>query len=237
MRNTMRHDDFFKKETWVDPLHIVGVGGVGSELSRLLFRLGVGTANRVDLYDGDTVQPHNLPNQVYGDAGTDDVSSYKVDALLRHAHRWGGTDILKNVHAHNHHVASPTAFSGFVFLCLDRMHARKNIWETSIRKNADVALMFESRMDATYCIVFCIDPNDETHIERWEKAWFPDNQAEHQIGCGGHIAIPSTVVITAGLMANVFVQAARIEQQDVDLRLPNKVVLDLSSYELYTEYW
>lgn len=237
MRNTLRHDDFFQKARWVVDTHILGLGGVGSELGRLLLKYGVGTASLIHLYDGDIVESHNLPNQAYSDAGEDYIGMHKVDAFARHAKQWGGHDICQNIRTHPTYVRSRIPLSGFAFLCLDNMESRRDICQTSLWENEDVALVFESRMDATLSIVYCLDPNNPTHRKNWERAWFPSSQAQNTVGCGGHIAIPSTVTLTACIMADLFIRAARIEQQDLPTRLPNKVALDLATYELHSEYW
>jgi len=66
--------EFFKPEKDQSRIHIVGCGSVGSTVAENLARCGV---TKMTLWDFDTVEPHNLANQMFREK---DVGKLKVEA-------------------------------------------------------------------------------------------------------------------------------------------------------------
>ena len=73
--NLAKSYDFFKPEFCRERIHIIGCGSVGSTLAELLARFGL---TNFALYDFDTVEPHNLANQMFR---IEHIGMPKVDAL------------------------------------------------------------------------------------------------------------------------------------------------------------
>ena len=67
--------DFFKPETCGDRIHIIGCGAVGSTVAENLVRFGL---TNITLYDFDTVEAHNIANQMFR---TIDIGKPKTQAL------------------------------------------------------------------------------------------------------------------------------------------------------------
>ena len=67
--------EFFQPEKDSSRIHIVGCGSVGSTLAENLIRCGV---TKLALWDFDTVEEHNIVNQMFRKA---DVGREKVEAL------------------------------------------------------------------------------------------------------------------------------------------------------------
>src|SRR6185436_215746 len=63
--NTLRHDSVLDWRTFTQPIHVVGVGGIGGSVVELLLRYGLGVRNEIHVWDDDIVEAHNTPNQVY----------------------------------------------------------------------------------------------------------------------------------------------------------------------------
>jgi len=228
--DTRRHDVIFDHKTFKDPIHIIGVGGIGGRVAELLIRFGCGLRNELHVWDGDTVAPHNPPNQVYG---KNHVGMYKTEALAQLAKEWTGAQI----HEHREFVDGHRPFKGVVFACLDSMRTRKAIWENCIKQHDQIVLFVETRMDATHILTHVIDPNNASHIEQWERYWYPDEQADNLIGgCGGHIAIPTTVVRAASDAVWEMVRFHAIRNGDDDL-LNNQLRVDMVSHEVQTFQW
>ena len=111
--------EYFQPEKLTDRVHIIGCGSVGSTVAENLARSG---ATKFALWDFDTVEPHNLANQMFRQK---DIGKQKVDALL---------DILCDI---NEEVKDNTKLqpegwkgqqlSGFVFLCVDNIDLRREI--------------------------------------------------------------------------------------------------------------
>ncbi len=228
--DTKRHDALFAKEAFAIPLHLIGVGGVGSHVAQQLGKLGTGTnpSNTIDVYDGDRIESHNVANQAYL---PEHVGQQKTSALQEQFSVWSDGS---TVHVHDMFVREHVPLCGIVFLCLDSMEARKRICELSIWNNTDVKLLIDTRMDAETAVCFAIDPNNKEHIEIWEERWFPDNQADNLAGCGGHLSVITAVTMTASIAVQQFLAFARnIPSPD----RPNYIRLSLDTWELYTEYW
>lgn len=128
--------EFFKPEKYTDRIHIIGCGSVGSTVAENLARCGV---TRMTLWDFDTVERHNIANQMFRDK---DVGKKKVEAL---------EDILAEV---NPDIGKglekkPDGWqgqmlSGYVFLCVDNIELRREIVEKHMN-NQYIKAMFDFR--------------------------------------------------------------------------------------------
>lgn len=199
MLDVTRHQPLFDPSRWMDPIAIVGCGGLGSHLTWYLGRLGI---RKMILVDGDVLEPHNVANQAYGSA---DVGELKVRALARSLERSLGADVA----VIPEFVRDPRDLAPVVFIGVDTMRDRKIIMDTCLKGNPRVRHVFDGRMDASHGVVYSIDPNDPNHCAIWDHYWFPDTEAENDgAGCGGKISVAYTAGITAGLMAHEFVRWA-----------------------------
>jgi hypothetical protein len=227
MLNTLRHDAVFKKEFFLEDVHLIGCGGVNSLVSQSLAKLGVGVNNQVHFWDKDTVESHNPSNQAYDPSH---IKQSKVVALQRQYQVWsGGVEAV----IHNQFVTEPIELSGVVFLGVDSMQTRRAICEQSIWRKPSVSLLIEMRMDATNAIVFCVDPNNEDQIECWYAYWHGDDEAENLLGCSGHVSVIDTVQINAALGIGRFRHYANHQYQN----MVNRIWFDVQNLQLKTESW
>ena len=70
--NLNKHLEFLAPSDYSKPIHIIGVGAVGSRIAEQIARLGF---TRVIIYDFDTVDDINIPNQLFYHA---DIGKTKV---------------------------------------------------------------------------------------------------------------------------------------------------------------
>lgn len=201
------------------PVHIVGVGGIGSKVAECILRGDCGTVPQLHVWDGDTVESHNLRNQAYI---LEDVDHPKVFALTQRAKAWGGAV----PHVHNEFITGAVPLSGIVILCLDSMSARKTVWDTCIKQNPNVRLMIETRMDALRGVIYTVDPNNELHVAEWEKYWFPDDEGHNEgAGCGLNPTLGTTALKVAGEVGWQLIRFSSIEQGGDDV-LYNRIVMN-----------
>lgn len=113
--------DFFQPEKDTARIHIVGCGSVGSTLAENLARCGV---TKMTLWDFDTVEAHNIVNQMFRQQ---DVGKPKVEALK---------DILMDINPEikDDVELKPKGWegrlmSGYIFLCVDNIELRRTIVE------------------------------------------------------------------------------------------------------------
>lgn len=111
--------EYFKPETCKEPIHIVGCGSVGATVAENLARLGL---KNFVLYDFDTVNSHNIANQIFR---SKDVGKLKVDALL---------DILTDIDPELEKTVQlkPNGWQGetmegYIILAVDSIAIRKEI--------------------------------------------------------------------------------------------------------------
>lgn len=229
MLDTRRHDAIFDNKSFDCPVNIIGVGGVGSHVARLLAKLGVGSHSAVNVYDGDRVEPHNLSNQAYL---SQHVGSYKTDALYDQYYKWsGGVEIYPRAQ----YVTAQIPLSGIVFLCLDQMEPRKAICEQSVWRNPDVKLLIETRTSVAHAMVFALDPNRERHIECWDAYWYPSEMADNDTGCNGPQSIITSVEMTSILAVQSFLHFARTGTVE---GMINRFSFDLTALEVMKrEVW
>jgi molybdopterin/thiamine biosynthesis adenylyltransferase len=135
--NLNKSYDFFQPEVCQERIHIIGCGAVGSTVAENLVRLGL---TDIALYDFDTVEAHNVANQMYRDT---DIGLMKVVALKNMLVEINPA-IAVSIKTHEvGYKAQP--LSGFVFLCLDNIETRREIVQRH-ENNEYVKAIFDFRM-------------------------------------------------------------------------------------------
>lgn len=121
MMDLSKSYEFFQPEKDNAKIHIVGCGSVGSTVAENLARCGV---KNMVLYDFDTVEAHNIVNQMFRQQ---DVGRPKVEALK---------DILTDINPELSDTIelkpegwTGKLMSGYVFLCVDSVELRREIVE------------------------------------------------------------------------------------------------------------
>lgn len=230
--DTRRHDGIFDYRFFSRPIHVIGVGGVGSHVVRHLVKLGCGQVSPLVLWDGDEVSAHNIANQAYD---LDDVGRFKVNACTRHARRYGSS--CEKLVPIREHFEGQANLEGIVFVCVDSMATRKMIWERSIKANRAVVGFIETRMDATMVIVNTILPANESHAQRWEYEWHPDNEATNDTAaCGGHLSVGPTASMAADVAVWQFIHLANHLQGKGALP-PQQVRAHLRNMQFSSHHW
>jgi len=126
--------EFFKPETVQGSIHIIGCGSVGSTIADLLARCGL---TNFTLWDFDTVEPHNIHNQMFIQT---DVGKAKVDAVRENVIR---------INPDANVTVKPDGWngdplSGYIFLCVDNIDLRREIVESNMN-NMFVKGVFDFR--------------------------------------------------------------------------------------------
>jgi sulfur carrier protein ThiS adenylyltransferase len=198
--------DYWRQLDLVSPsdldfdVNLIGVGGLGSPIAMALVKMG---CPRITLFDDDTVEPHNLPNQLYRMA---DISLPKVDALAKILREYVDADITPM----NERVTVRT-FKGVVISAVDSMAARKSIWENCVRYKAGVKLYIDARMGGEVGRILTISPTNPMQIEAYEGTLFSDEEGSTEL-CTAQATIYSTFGV-ASLVANQVKRFARGESQ------------------------
>lgn len=193
------HPDQFRHR-----VNVVGVGGIGSPTALALAKLGV---PRLSLYDPDTVEPHNLPSQLYRPI---DVGRPKVDALREIVQAFTATEIQAIPEA-----VATQRLDGIVVTAVDSMAARTAIWQGAVRYRASVPLLIDARMGAQVCRLLTVRPADPDHVRFYESTLYSDDAALDE-PCTAQ-AIVYTTFGVAALIASQVRKFVTDEPLDVDV--------------------
>src|SRR5688572_9763698 len=117
-----RQLDLVTPEQLRTPVTIVGAGGIGSPVALALAKMG---CREIRLYDPDTIEPHNLPNQLYR---LRDVGRPKVEALAEILREY--TEVTVSAHLER---VDGQRLDGIVISAVDSMASREAIWRGSVR--------------------------------------------------------------------------------------------------------
>lgn len=172
--------NFIRQLDWFDPerypeatVTILGAGGIGSPTLLGLAKLGIPVINVVDF---DTVESHNIPNQMYQ---LSDAGEVKVEALAALGRAFGAPEINAfNGKAQDH----PELLKGVVVTGFDNMYARKDVWEM-VKNNPEVDLLVDARLGGQGIVILTIDPSNENHQKYYEDTYLFDQSEAVEAPC------------------------------------------------------
>jgi hypothetical protein len=170
------------------PVTIIGAGATGSFTALSLAKMGI---HEITVYEFDTVEEHNLPNQFYR---IGDLGKPKVLALQEIIRQFEGITIK----ARNERYKGQK-LEGIVIVAVDSMDARIPIWKF-VKQNPGVKLFIDSRMGAEVMCVYSFDPNEFYACKEYETILYPSTEA-FQVRCTAK-TIMYTVLAIASLLAN-----------------------------------
>jgi hypothetical protein len=192
------------------PVTIIGCGGIGSPTTLALAKMGV---QDIKLVDFDTIENHNLPNQIYQ---LRHVGMPKVEALGQIIQAFTGiTPTL-----HNSKVDTIDRLEGVVISGVDSMASRYDIWKM-VRYKPQVSLYIDARMGAEVTRIYSIQPVNPVDVVVYEATLRPDEEIE-ELPCTAR-AIIYNVFMIASLIANQVKKFARGEP------INKEVIFDLAT--------
>lgn len=195
--NLNKSREFFDPETLEKPIHIIGCGAVGSTIAENLARLGV---KEIHLWDFDTVEEHNLANQMFQ---VKHLNMLKTDAV---------EDICKNINPDitiiKHEAYTDQSLSGYIFTCPDSIKVRRTILENNMG-NDYILGVFDGRMRLTDAQHFASSWEDLTKRKALLNTMdFSDEEAKEATpvsACGTSLSVCFTVRCLVSLMVANFI--------------------------------
>ena len=151
---SQQHEIF--EAAYAQPVTVIGVGSVGSQVVSMLAKIGV---TSITVHDGDAVESHNIPMSAYR---VGDLGLLKVEALRALVKEQSDVEI----------TVVPSMYEdaplrSAVVACVDSMEARQKIWK-QVRMNPSVTILIDTRVAAELVSVFAINPCDPEDIEYYE---------------------------------------------------------------------
>lgn len=192
--------DFFQPEKDEARIHIVGCGSVGSTLAENLARCGI---TKMTLWDFDTVEAHNIVNQMFRQH---DIGKPKVEALK---------DILMDINPEikDGVELKPKGWegklmSGYIFLCVDNIELRRTI----VEKHMDspyVKAVFDFRTLLESAQHYAADWSDYKMKQDLLKSMqFSHDEAAEETpvsACGVTLGVATTVRLICALGVNNYI--------------------------------
>lgn len=190
--------EFFKPDRNMGRVHIIGCGSVGSTVAENIARFGI---TKLDLWDFDTVEAHNVSNQMFRQT---DVGKSKVKALKGLLTEIN-PDIVRDLHVHPDGWDGQR-LEGYVFLCVDNIELRQKIVRDNFN-NMFIKAMFDFRTRLTDAQHYAADWSDYKMRKSFLASMgFTHNEAGDETpvsACGVSLSVCPTIrVIGAYGVAN-----------------------------------
>jgi molybdopterin/thiamine biosynthesis adenylyltransferase len=207
-----RHKEIFNPEKFTDRVNVIGCGASGSWVVLMLAKLGI---TDIHVWDFDTIEAHNIPNQAFG---IDAVGKHKVEAMELTCFEQAGIDIT----VHKERVSQDTKLSGVVFMLTDTMGSRNEIFKFALKNNLAVSLLIETRMGAESGRVYTINPNLLSHTKAYSSTLYTDEEATVSL-CGIEQSLAPTAMMTASYAVWQLIKWSKNEE------LANEIIFDIQS--------
>ncbi|HEY3294963.1 MAG TPA: ThiF family adenylyltransferase [bacterium] len=193
---------------------LIGAGAIGSTTAVFLGKMG---ACGIQVWDADTVEPHNWSNQLYRD---EDIGKQKVTAL---------TEVMEHFGGHTPNAIAQRyvdqELSEVVISAVDSMSSRSAIWR-SVREKAEVKLCLDARMGLETLIVWAVRPQVREDRVAYSQSIVADDAALQE-PCTAR-TVCYTPLMAAAVLCNLVKRYVNDEQ------IPQRVVLDLATLTLMT---
>ena len=224
--NTVRHQEVFSASKFDQRrVDIIGVGATGSHVAEQLAKLGI---QNIHVWDPDVVASENIPNQTYG---LQHIGQLKVEAGQSKIKLETGIDVT----IHPEAVDGTQIFGDIVFLLVDKMSIRRQIWDAGIRMKLRTKLMIETRMGAAEGRIYTLNPCKKLHIERWEKTLVSDERVQASV-CGASTSVGPTAEVLSGMAVWQLIRWFAIENGEDDV-LENEIIFSLRPTVFLTQTW
>lgn len=186
--NLNKHIEFFNPAKLNNyEIHVIGVGAVGSYIALTLAKLGI---KKLYIWDFDTVEEHNITNQVYN---YNDLGKPKTLALKSHLEANN-----PNIEVICRGKYIDQNLKGIIFLTVDKIKLRKTIIE-DLMYNPFIKLVIDGRigLEKGQVITTTWDnpKNIQNHIALSD---FEESEVDAPISaCGTTLSVAPSVLLTA----------------------------------------
>ena len=183
------------------PIHIIGIGAMGSRIAELLVRLGI---RQLHIWDMDIVEDKNITNQLYFHKQIGLPKTEALEEILR--------EINPQVDVKKHGKYTNQNLSGYIFLCVDSIELRYEIANAN-KDNKYILGMFDTRMRLEDAQSYGANWADEDAKRAFIATMnFTDKEAKEATpvsACGTSLSVASTVVSTAAFTVSNFMNLVR----------------------------
>jgi hypothetical protein len=172
------------------PIDIIGLGAVGSYVAWFLSKTGM---KNLSFWDHDKIEDHNIPNQCFLEEHTNMLKVQAAGMMTKL-----GSGLTPKENKKKVKKGGSFRFGKIVFLLVDSMKARKEIWDEFLKFKLATELVVETRMGVDSCRVYSINPCNQNHIDKWEKTLYTDEESSESL-CGAAESIVTMASMTASM--------------------------------------
>lgn len=214
-----KHIDFFNPNDVDAPIHIIGVGAMGSWIAHHLVRLGV---TELVIYDFDTVDEYNITNQLFK---REHIGKPKTDMLIEEL-KTINPSIKVKVYDKGY---VKQMLSGHVFLAVDNIELRQQIVNNNLYNN-DIKSMYDCRMRLTDAQSYACDwstmDNRKKFLATMDFTEEEATEATPVSACGTTLSVTPTVIVCTCLTVSNFINFIK------DKELKTIILLDAFSFNI-----
>lgn len=154
MKSFLRQRDIFVPDPDTK-ISIIGAGGIGSWVTLGLSKIGF---EQIEVWDGDIIEDHNIPNQIFLSSGLS-----KAEELA---------NTVPNVTAIHKFWEGERINSDIIVIGVDNMDTRKQIVETQ-----RASLIIDGRIGGELIRVLSVSPLDYGSKNYYLRSWYPSSDA------------------------------------------------------------
>ena len=185
-----RQTDILKPDVCKKSVHIIGCGATGSFLALALAKMGL---SDITVYDGDSVEEHNFPNQLF-------------PLMMKGKNKAEGTHELVKYFTGTVIKFHPVMYkkqelNGIVISALDSMKGRKLIYN-NCKDNEEVELIIDPRTGGELFKLLTVDMSLTGEKKKYEESFFSDEEAA-EIPCTARSIIYSVLGVSAFISKQV----------------------------------
>lgn len=203
-----RQLDLVSSNNLTDGVTIIGAGSVGSFTALTISKMGV---EKIEIFDEDGVDTHNIPNQFYK---LQDIGEFKVDALESVLKEFCGVSAKVHNTFYDRQKLNP-----IVIVATDSMESRWAVW-LEFLKQPQTKVLIEARMGGELGIVYCVSKKEKKF---YEKTLYSDSEAE-QLPCSARTIIYNVLMI-ASIIARTLKGVVKNES------IPNEFVFNMANMD------
>ena len=211
-----RQLDIIHPDKLAFPITIIGAGASGSYTALALAKMG---CTDISVYDDDTVEAHNLPNQVYGRQYEE---WFKVEALKDTIMQSEG--LLLKAFAQKY---AAQELGALVISCVDNMEARKMIWQQAqaYGSMAKPITIIDPRQGGEFIVIYSARSHgDIVGAQAYEAGLHPSGESM-RLPCTARAVIYNSML--TGALVAIMVKKFALGQA-----LPRRIAVDCSAFGL-----
>lgn len=218
MISTIKQGDYFQPiDDLKHPIHIIGIGAIGSTIATMLVRMGV---TSLHLYDIDKVEMKNVCNQEYFD------SDVGIDKLLALSNTLLQINPDMECNCHHKGWEPGTRLSGYVFLCVDNIDLRRHIVEEN-KSNPYIQAFFDFRMRLTDAQHYAAKKGEFENLLKTMQFTHEEAKSETPVSaCGTDLNVITTVRTICSLGLSNFINLIKKDT------LKKMILVDLETFML-----